>query len=90
MEIFDDSEQAALFFEEPFDPNRMSVPPETELISKLKEVFELEDFRPGQLNAIRNVIDGKDCFVRMPTGSGKSLIWQVRSLVLNLSLWTDN
>jgi ATP-dependent DNA helicase RecQ len=42
----------------------------------LREVFALEDFRHGQRDAIAQVIEGRDTLVVMPTGSGKSLIFQ--------------
>lgn len=57
-------------------------PPDADLMMLLKKVFKLSKFRPSQLEAIRAVISGKDSFVRMATGSGKSLVWQVRTFSL--------
>lgn len=45
--------------------------------SRLQEVlqkyFSFSSFRPGQMEASRSVLHGKDVFVRMATGSGKTL-----------------
>ena len=39
----------------------------------LQHVFGFDDFRPGQLEAILPALHGRDVFVRMATGAGKSL-----------------
>lgn len=44
--------------------------------------FGLEEFRSGQEDVIQSVIDGKDVLCVMPTGGGKSLCYQLPSLVL--------
>lgn len=43
------------------------------LKSVLSDTFNYECFRDGQLEAVLSVAHGKDVFVRMPTGGGKSL-----------------
>ena len=43
------------------------------LNAALRDVFRFRDFRPGQLDAVLPVLHGKDVFVRMATGAGKSL-----------------
>ncbi|HEX6069781.1 MAG TPA: ATP-dependent DNA helicase RecQ, partial [Longimicrobiaceae bacterium] len=48
----------------------------------LRKRFGLNDFRPGQREAVEAVLDGRDALVIMPTGSGKSLIYQLPSLLL--------
>lgn len=52
------------------------------LLVILQEIFAKESFREGQLAAIKQVLSGKDCVVLLPTGAGKSLIYQVAGLVL--------
>ena len=48
----------------------------------LERHFGYTDFRPGQGEAIGAVLAGRDALVIMPTGSGKSLCYQVPALVL--------
>ncbi|MBM3242889.1 RecQ family ATP-dependent DNA helicase [Candidatus Poribacteria bacterium] len=49
--------------------------------STLKERFGFDAFRPGQREAISYVLDGQDTLVVMPTGSGKSLCYQLPALL---------
>lgn len=46
----------------------------------LKQWFGLDDFRPGQHLAIEHLLAGRNVLVVMPTGSGKSLIYQYCAL----------
>ena len=48
----------------------------------LRSVFGKSSFRDGQLAAIRQVMAGGDCCVLLPTGAGKSLIYQLAGLCL--------
>ena len=48
----------------------------------LVERFGHGDFRKGQWESIRALLDGRDAVVVMPTGSGKSLIYQLPALLL--------
>ncbi len=47
----------------------------------LKEVFGFEEFRPGQEQAIDALLAGRNVLTVMPTGSGKSLCFQVPALI---------
>eukprot|EP00668_Euglena_longa_P013955 GGOE01017908.1.p1 GENE.GGOE01017908.1~~GGOE01017908.1.p1 ORF type:complete len:1243 (-),score=344.02 GGOE01017908.1:183-3890(-) len=49
--------------------------------SFLHEVFGLKQFRPLQREIINAAIAKKDCFVLLPTGGGKSLCYQLPSLI---------
>ncbi len=54
-----------------------------DLTSHLKRYFGFDTFKGNQEDIIKNVLDGKDTFVLMPTGGGKSLCYQLPSLILN-------
>lgn len=47
-----------------------------ELLSKLRNQFGFSAFREGQEEAIRSVLSGKDTLAILPTGAGKSLLYQ--------------
>ncbi|MDB4948301.1 MAG: ATP-dependent helicase, RecQ family [Gemmatimonadetes bacterium] len=53
-----------------------------ELLKTLRTRFGLEEFRAGQEAVIRAVLDGRDAIVVMPTGYGKSLLYQLPALHL--------
>ena len=48
----------------------------------LKHYFGFDTFKGDQEAIIRNLLDGNDTFVLMPTGSGKSLCYQLPSLIM--------
>jgi ATP-dependent DNA helicase RecQ len=54
----------------------------TEALRVLRERFGHDDFQPGQWEPIRAVLQKRDALVVMPTGSGKSLVYQLPALLL--------
>jgi ATP-dependent DNA helicase RecQ len=57
------------FMSKPVDPRQT-----------LQEVFGYSEFRPDQQAVIKTLIEGRDAFVLMPTGGGKSLCYQIPAL----------
>ncbi len=51
-------------------------------LSVLRERFGHEDFRRGQWEPVHAVLGGRDALVVMPTGSGKSIVYQLPALLL--------
>ena len=54
----------------------------TDLDVCLRERFGLDRFRPGQREVIETVLGRRDCLCVMPTGGGKSLCYQLPSMLL--------
>ncbi len=48
----------------------------------LRNRFALDEFRPGQEEVVRAILSGHDALVIRPTGSGKSLLFQLPALLL--------
>ena len=53
---------------------------EQKLLETLKEHWHYDSFRPMQREAMESVLSGRDTLVLMPTGGGKSLIYQVPTM----------
>jgi ATP-dependent DNA helicase RecQ len=54
----------------------------TDAVASLRQHFGFEDFREGQREVIGSILEGKDAVVVMPTGSGKSLCYQLPAMIL--------
>ena len=52
------------------------------LTEVLKENFGFDTFKGDQEAVIKNLLEGNDAFVLMPTGGGKSLCYQLPSLIM--------
>jgi ATP-dependent DNA helicase RecQ len=55
----------------------------TNLHEALKKYFGFDKFKGDQEKIIQNLLEGKDTFVLMPTGGGKSLCYQLPSLLMD-------
>ena len=47
----------------------------------LRRLFGFEDFRPGQERVVQAAVEGRDTLALMPTGSGKSLTYQLAAML---------
>jgi ATP-dependent DNA helicase RecQ len=54
----------------------------TDALTSLRTHFGFDDFREGQREVIGAILNGKDAVVVMPTGSGKSLCYQLPAMML--------
>ena len=60
---------------------RVPVAKASDVDGALRELFGFAGFRPGQREAVEAARDGRDVLVVMPTGSGKSLCYQLPALM---------
>jgi ATP-dependent DNA helicase RecQ len=77
-----------LFFFSPLkQPDRTFIlgsklnPNEEDLVYFLNFVFRFDSFREGQFEAIRRTLLGEDSIILLPTGAGKSIIYQLAALL---------
>src|SRR5256885_7168103 len=61
---------------------KSAAPPSDPKRRVLKDIFGFDDFRPGQEEVMDALLAGRGVLTVMPTGSGKSLCYQVPALVL--------
>ena len=67
---------------EPIPPRVFSAPDPESLRYFLKYIFKMDAFREGQAEALLRTLQGKDAIVLLPTGAGKSVIFQLAALLL--------
>ncbi|GAB2860188.1 RecQ family ATP-dependent DNA helicase [Lentzea nigeriaca] len=59
------------------------MPADEQLLQTAEEVFGWTELRQEQLQGMRHLLDGRDVLVVMPTGAGKSAIYQVPAILLD-------
>ncbi|MFO0969717.1 MAG: ATP-dependent DNA helicase RecQ [Gemmataceae bacterium] len=64
------------------NPNGADTPAD-HVRERIREYFGFRKFRPGQAEAVDSALGGRDTLVVMPTGSGKSLCFQLTALTLD-------
>lgn len=66
----------------PSVPDALPAPTLEDARRALRNCFGYEDFRLGQKSVIEAILAGRDALAVMPTGAGKSLCYQIPSIVL--------
>jgi superfamily II DNA helicase RecQ len=57
-------------------------PQEPALLVVMRRLFAKESFRPGQVQAIQQAVNHKDVLILLPTGYGKSMVFQMAAMLL--------
>ena len=52
-------------------------------LKRAMECMGISDMKPKQIDAIKNFVSGRDTFVTLPTGYGKSIIFAILPLLFN-------
>src|SRR6266849_2075504 len=79
-----DQEPITKMTDEHLTPKPTSLPPMADLAaaqSLLRTVFGFAEFRAGQAEIMETILAGRDVLAVMPTGSGKSLCYQLPALM---------
>lgn len=67
----------------PVPPEGVNLPPKVgALLGVGQKALHIKSFRPGQAEAFEHLLKDEDLLAVMPTGSGKSLLYQLTSLVV--------
>jgi len=69
-------------FSRPVHPSCVPNPSKQELEFFLRYIFRKESFWEGQYETIARTLSGKDTIVLLPTGGGKSIAFQLASMIL--------
>lgn len=67
-------------------PDLLMTPSSTSLLHLPQSVFKIAQFRTHQREVIHATMQGRDCLVLMPSGGGKSLCYQLPSLLSEAGL----
>ncbi|HEY0252457.1 MAG TPA: DEAD/DEAH box helicase, partial [Kofleriaceae bacterium] len=83
IEVVDKSPKAAYGLNGPIPAEGADLPKKVgALLGVAQQALGLKAFRPGQAEAFAHLLEGEDLLAVMPTGSGKSLLYQLTSLVV--------
>ncbi len=63
-------------------PKKKASSNKSQILEVARKELGFESLRPGQEPAVRALLDGRDCLTIMPTGSGKSAIYQIAGCLL--------
>ena len=61
---------------------KTTIPQNKEILAALEQYFGFSEFKGTQEQAIQSLLSGRDTFVIMPTGGGKSLCYQLPAMML--------